>query len=217
LSRVAAVVYWFVVVDLLLVLTTAPGAVALVLLDRDVSNLPLIGLALLPVGPALAAAVFAWREFLRERDLSPGGHFWRGYRLSWRDALTLWVPAVAVLVVLGTNLLHAGLTAPVRVLHVVLVAAVLLVLLRATVLTALFAFRWRDRLRLAVYYLGARPVSTLALLSVVVLAVGLVAVVSDWVLLFTASLLTFVLARGEQTVVADVEERFVQGGPRAGS
>ena len=49
------------------------------------------------------------------------------------------------------------------------VAAVLLVLLRATVLTALFSFRWRDRLRLAVYYLGARPVATLALLSVVVL------------------------------------------------
>ena len=42
LSRVAARVYSLIVVELLLLLTTVPGLVLLVLLDRDASNLPLV-------------------------------------------------------------------------------------------------------------------------------------------------------------------------------
>src|SRR5258705_8120945 len=41
LARAAAVVYTLPVVELLLLLTTAPGLILLILLDRDASNVPL--------------------------------------------------------------------------------------------------------------------------------------------------------------------------------
>ena len=59
LSRAAANVYTVLVVGLFLVLTTLPGLVPLALLDRDVSNLPLVALCAVPLGPALSAAVYA--------------------------------------------------------------------------------------------------------------------------------------------------------------
>ena len=59
LSRAAALVYTLIVVELLLLATTLPGLVPLVLLARDVSNAPLAALCLLPLGPALSAALYA--------------------------------------------------------------------------------------------------------------------------------------------------------------
>ena len=66
LSRWSAVVYWFLVVEGMLVLTSAPGLVLLLLLDRDASNLPLVALACVPFGPSVAAAA------LRVAGVRPG-------------------------------------------------------------------------------------------------------------------------------------------------
>ena len=218
LHRVATVTYWFVAIEVLLVLTTAPGLVAVLFLDRHPSNLPLYALAAVPVGPALAAAVFAWRVFLRERDPSPAQHFWRGYRLNWQDALRSWVPALVVLVILGMNLAYrdaVGVPASFAVLYVVLGVAVLLWAVRMVALTATFSFRWRDAARLGAYTLATRPLVTLGLLSLLVLAAGIAFVTFDAVVVLLASLLTFFVVRNEAPVLADVEARYVAPGPRA--
>ncbi|MFG3300376.1 hypothetical protein [Micromonospora chersina] len=77
LSRAAALVHTLLVVELLLVLTTAPGLVALALLDRDVSNLPLVALCAVPLGPALSAAVYALHHQRPDlTDLHPA-RLWR--------------------------------------------------------------------------------------------------------------------------------------------
>ena len=58
---------------------------AVLLLDRDPSNAALVAALCVPVGPALSAALFAWRVFRDDRDLAPARHFWRGYRLNAVD------------------------------------------------------------------------------------------------------------------------------------
>ncbi|MFC6091842.1 glycosyl transferase [Saccharothrix lopnurensis] len=211
LSRVASVVYWFLVVEVLLVLTTAPALVLVVFLAGGGGNAPLIGLCFLPVGPALSAAVFAWRVFLTDRDLSPARHFGRGYRLNWLDVLRWWAPAVAVLTVIGFSLANpglAGVPGAYGVLLVVVAVGVLVWASNALVLSSALSLRARDTARLASYYLWARPASALGALSLVVAGGGLVALTSDWVPVLLASPLTLLLLRNAEPVLRDATERF---------
>ncbi|MEJ2853257.1 MULTISPECIES: DUF624 domain-containing protein [unclassified Saccharothrix] len=211
LSRVASVVYWFVVIDALVVLTTAPGFVALLFLDRGAGNAPLVGLCFAPVGPALSAAVYAWRVFLNDRDLSPATHFRRGYRLNWLDVLRWWLPTLAVLTVIGfslANLELARVPAGYGVVLVVIAAALLVWSTQALVLSSTLALRTRDTARLASYYLAARPASALGALSLLIATGGLVVLTSDWVLALLAAPFTLLLLRNADPVLRDATERF---------
>ena len=210
LARWSAVVYWFLVVEGMLVLTSAPGLVLLLLLDRDVSNLPLVALACVPFAPSVAAAVFAWRVFARDRDLSPARHFWRGYRLDVLDVLRWWVPTVGVLGIIAVNVTHLGAAGIPPLLGVVLGAVALLVVLwsgHALVLSALFSFRTRDIARLGAYFIAGKPLVTLGFVSILVLTVAL-AYVSDWLVVLLAAPLTYFYARTAAPVVAAAEAQF---------
>jgi len=194
LSRWSAAVYWALVIELLVVLVSLPGLVALLLLDRSASNLPLAALCLVPLGPALGAATYAWRAYLAaapdERDLAPASRFWRGYRLSWRDVLAWWVPTLVVLALLAVNVAHAGAVVgrAWAVASLVVAVAVLVWAGNALVLSSLFAFRTRDVVRLAAYYLAARPRATFGTLTLVVLGATVATVLTDRLLLALATL-----------------------------
>ena len=210
LPRWSAAVYWFLVVEGMLLLTSAPGLVLLQLLERDVSNIPLVALACVPFGPSVAAALFAWRVFARDRDLSPARHFWRGYRLDVLDVLRWWVPTLAVLAVVAVNLTHLGAAGIPPVVGVALGAVALLIVLwsgHALVLSALFSFRTRDVARLGAYFVAAKPLVTLGFVSVLVLTAALT-YVSDWLLVLLAAPLTYLYARTAAPVVAAAEAQF---------
>lgn len=211
LWRGMAVVQWVVVLEAMLVLALAPTAVLLLLLERDLSNIPLLTVALVPVGPALSAALFAWRAFLRDRDSGPARQFVRGYRLGAVDALRVWVPGLLVLAVLGTNLAYADVSRSpdgLWAVHLVLGLGVVLWMMGAVVVGTFFSFRWRDQARLALWGIAARPLVTLGRVSVLVLATGAVWFGSDAVLVLLASLLTVVWLRTELPLVETVRERF---------
>ncbi|KGM10485.1 DUF624 domain-containing protein [Cellulomonas bogoriensis] len=212
LMRAAMVVYWFVLIDLLVVLAALPGAVLMLSLAPDATNLPLFALSLVPFGPAVGAAVFAWRSFLRERSPSPAREFWRGYRMNVVDVLKFWVPLLALLTVLGVNLANlAAAGVPPAFGAVMVVIAVMLALwgLHMMVITSLFSFRLRDAARLAAHVMGARFKVTLAHLSLLVVTIGLVGYISDWVLMLVASVLTFLLVWYSMPVITMVQARFV--------
>lgn len=217
LSRAATTVHWFLLLELWFLLATAPGLALAFWLAPDPSNLPLFALAAVPLGPALAAALFAWRrrdEATTADDVAPSPSFRRGYAVNLRDALAVWVPAVAVLLVLGVNVSFGGGTAggALAGVQVVLAVVVLLVALRALAVASTFSFRLRDVLRIAVFTLYTTPLRTLGLLSSVVLAVGLTVVTFDAVVVLLASVLTFGLLRNEAPVLDLVRERFVASG-----
>jgi hypothetical protein len=211
LSRASAVVYWFLVIELMLVLTTGPGLVLVLFLAGDAANAPLIALCFAPVGPALSAALFAWRVFLSDRDLAPARHFLRGYRLNWLDVLRWWLPVLAALTVIGftlANLGHAGVPRGYGIVLLVIAVGLLLFSANALVLSSAMALRTRDTARLAYHYLIARPLVTLGALSLLVCVGGLVVLVSDWVAPLLASPFTLALLRNADPVLRDAIERF---------
>jgi hypothetical protein len=212
LARAAAMVYTLLVVEGLFILTTAPGLILLILLDRDASNVPLAAACALPLGPALSAALYALaRGRLDLTDLRPAAAFWRGYRLNVGGVLRIWVPLLALLAVVGVNLTHLG-TAGVppwwAALLVLVAAAAVLWTANALVITSLFAFRAVDVARLAAYFLSHRVGVTLGNAGLLIVAAGVTAVSSEAVLMLLASALAAALLVTGRPMTTEIEEKF---------
>jgi hypothetical protein len=198
LARATAPIYSFLVLDLLLLATTLPTLIALVVLERDASNAPLAIACALPVGPALSAALYALRHRSRDlTDLRPAAAFWRGYKMNVGGVLRLWVPYLAGMALIAENLTHAQAAAVPgwwRTALVVIAVAATLWMINTLIITSLFAFRAVDVARLAAYFLGRTRGATLGNLGLLIAAGAVVEVFSEAVLalfavLFAAALL----------------------------
>ena len=201
LSRGAALTHTLLVTQGWLLLTGAPGLVVLVLLDRDASNVPLVAACALPVGPALAAALYA----LDRRTGDPGPDFRRGYRLNAGPVLKLWVPWLIWEAVLGFNLAHGGgwWGVPVAVVAALWQA-------NALVIAARYEFRARDTARLAAYFLVRTPRVTLGTAALTIVAGAVVVLGSEAVLALFAVLFAAALWLNAGPLRAEIEARFVR-------
>ncbi len=211
LSRGASVVLWVLVLSALVVLTGGLPLALVPFLTGDTANVWLAAVLFVPLGPALAATVFAWRRFLADRDLRPAAHFLRGYRLNALDVLRWWVPLLAVLAVLVFTLLNldaAGVPGGYGAVLVVVGVALLLWAVNALALTSRLNLRTRDVARLSTYYLGAKPLVTLKVLSLLVLCAGVVVFASDWVLVALTGVLALLVTTTTEPVVTDATARF---------
>ncbi|WP_433496366.1 DUF624 domain-containing protein [Sphaerimonospora sp. CA-214678] len=214
LSRASALVYTLLVVEILFLATTVPGLAGLVLLARDAANVPLAALCLLPVAPALSAALYAvHRRRLDLTDLHPARAFWRGYRMNFRGVVKIWIPLLAWLTLLGSTLANfaaAGVPGWWAVLLVILALAATLWGANALVITSLFEFRSRDVGRLAAYFLLCSPRITLGNACLVIVAAGVTLVVTEAGLALLASVFVSALLLNGRPMVAEVTERFIR-------
>lgn len=216
LGRLTAVVYWFATVTVLLALAASPSIVLLLLLDRSASNVLLAALALVPVGPALSAALYTMRDRDRvgrdaDAELTPARSFVRGYRLGLADVLRVWAPALVVLGIVGHVLVNAdaaGVSGAYAVVLAVLGAVVLTWALHAVAIATFFNFRTRDVARLAAHYLGRFPVVSLGVVSLVVVAGAVVWVGTEVLLAVVGGVWVWFWYRGDQRLLDDVRDRF---------
>ncbi|MEV1320490.1 DUF624 domain-containing protein [Micromonospora arborensis] len=212
LSRITSRVYILLVVELLLLLTTLPGLLPLLLLSRDPSNLPLVALFLVPVGPALSAALYALRHQRPDlTDLRPAATFWRGYRANLSGVLRVWVPTLLWLTVLAVNLAYrgaVGLPGWWTVPLVLLGAGVTLCAANALVITSLFDFRTRDVLRLATHFLVRTPGVTVGNALLLAAAAGITAVFSEAVLALLASVAVLAFLRIGDPMIHLIRKEF---------
>ncbi|SCF08333.1 Protein of unknown function, DUF624 [Micromonospora coriariae] len=212
LSRAAARVYTLLVVELLFLLTTLPGLLPLLLLSRDPSNLPLAAALLVPVGPAVSAALYALRHQRPDvTDLRPAAVFWRGYRANLPGALRVWVPTLLWLTVLAVNLAHLGAAAVPRwwaVPMVLVGVGVILCAANALVITSLFDFRTRDVLRLAVHFLVRTPGVTVGNALLLAAAAGITAVFSEAVLVMLGSVVVLAFLRTGDPMIHLIRKEF---------
>ncbi|WP_327025306.1 DUF624 domain-containing protein [Micromonospora sp. NBC_01739] len=212
LSRVAALVYTLLVVEVLLLVCAAPGLIALFALERHVSNLPLVAVCAVPLGPALSAALYALHhQRLDLTELHPARLFWRGYRVNLLGALLVWVPMLMWLALLAVNLVNLTAVGLPRwwVVPLVLVAAgVAVVGINALVITSLFTFRLRDVLRLAGYFVLRTPVVVIGVGLLLVAATALTLVASEAALAALASVLALALVRGGEPMISIIRQEF---------
>jgi hypothetical protein len=212
LSRASALVHTLLTVEALLLLTASPGLAALLLVDPDPANLPLAALCLLPLGPALSAALHALHH--RSRDLTelhPARAYLRGLRLNAVPALKLWTPLLVWLTVIAFTLTHfsaTGLPGWWALLLAAIGACCLLWGTHALVLTSLFAFRARDTARLAAYFLFRQGRATLAAASLLVLTAASAGLLTEAVPALLAAPLLLSLLHGSRPVIAETRKDF---------
>ncbi|ROT29741.1 DUF624 domain-containing protein [Micromonospora sp. HM5-17] len=213
LSRAAALIYSLLVVEVLLVLGTLPGLVPLILLDRDVSNLPLAAACAVPLGPAVAAALYALHHHRGDlTELHPAAAFWRGYRASLGPVLKIWVPLLLWLTIVAVNLanFHAAAVPGWWRVPLIMVGVVTTLWgVNALVVTALFVFRTRDVARLAVHFLGRTPQVTLGTAGLLLTAAVVTAVTSEAVLALLGSVFTLALLGTSRPMINRIREEFV--------
>ncbi|MBO3740264.1 hypothetical protein [Actinoplanes flavus] len=211
LSRTAAMVHNLLVVEALLLVTTLPGLVTL-LLDRDVGNLPLVALCALPAGPALSAALYALHHRSNDlTDLRPTAAFLRGYRLNARGALLIWAFWLGWITVLAMNLANlgaAGLPGWWAGPIVLVAAGATGWMLNALVITSLFAFRTRDVARLAAYLVIRTPGVSLGNACLVIVVLGGVLASSEAVVALAGSVLVLALLHNSRRLIAVVRKEF---------
>jgi hypothetical protein len=212
LSRAAALIHALVTVEALLLLAAAPGFAALFLLGPNPANLPLAAVCLLPLGPALSAALYALHHRSRDlTDLHPARTYWRGWRLGALPALKLWTPLLAWLTVIAFTLTHfsaTGLPGWWAALLAVIALASLLWGAHALVLTSLFAFRARDTARLAGYFLIRHGRATLGAASLLVLVAAATALLTEALPALLAAPLLLSLLHSSRQVIAETQEDF---------
>jgi hypothetical protein len=167
--------------------------------------------ALLPVAPALSAALYAQRAWSKDPDLHPSRPLFRGLRMNLRDTLAWWAPVLVCATVLAVNVGFAegvaGGTALRPVCFVLLVALAVWSGHMLTV-TSFFSFRFRDVLRVAAaeFFLSWR--STLGILSLLIVAAATVVLGSEALLLPLGWAFAALLWLVVRPVAADITERF---------
>lgn len=212
LSRACALIHTLLTVEALLLLTASPGLAGLLLLGPDPANLPLAALCLLPLGPALSAALYALHH--RSRDLTelhPARDCLRGWRLNAVPALKLWTPLLVWLTVIAFTLTHfsaTGLPGWWALLLAVIGTGSLLWGAHALVLTSLFAFRARDTARLAAYFLFRHGRATLAAASLLVLTAASATVLTEALPAVLAAPLLLSLLHGSRPVIDETRKDF---------
>jgi hypothetical protein len=212
LSRAAALIYTLLVVTGLTLLAALPGLIPLTLLGRDASNLPLVALCLMPLGPSLSAGVYAIAHRHADiTDLAPAAAFVRGYRTNLRGVLAVWPAVLLWLTVVAVGLANFGSTGLPgwwAVLLAVVGVAVTLWGTNALVITSLFAFRARDVARLAAYFLVCAPGVAVGTACLLVVAVAVTVLFSEVVLGLLAAVFLLALVRTAQPMLARIRAEF---------
>jgi uncharacterized membrane protein YesL len=154
LHRATAAVYAVLAATACFLVACLPFVAAMLLTRAGV----LLAIAGFSIGPAWVAMLYAMRAYAEDDDDEPVRAFWRGYRLSWRQALVFWAPYFSLVLILGFDVFGVpGTPEVVRWLLIALGAIALLWGSTVLLIVAMFSFRLVDVLRLAVYGLLRSP------------------------------------------------------------
>jgi uncharacterized membrane protein YesL len=229
LFRAASTVYSVMTGDVLLVLSNILLVGAPVLapfLVNVAGGSPLLAaggllVAFVPVGPSLAATAYAFNRQLAGAETGVFRDFIRGYRATFRQALAVWLPYVAVLGAVVANLLFlpgtpdAGSPA-LSAARLGLLGLGLLVAtagVTAMLLLARFTFRTRDLDRLSLYSLGAQKRVSLGNAGILFITAFLLTAVTAGLMVVVAGLVMFLICLNSRPLLRFIEGKFTQARP----
>lgn len=218
-GRAATLVYWHIVVGLLMLALMIPTLLVFLTLDRSAGNIPFFALALIPVAPVCTAAMSALARRGHESERAPARTYLNALRSDALDVLRIWAPVLAILAVIATVLMHgaaAEISAGHAVVLFVIAALITIAAVHAMVISTFFRFRLVDALRLGVVYLARRPLSTLGVISLGVLAATVVVLSSELVLALLLVVWAPMMLRVERPLLRDVAQAFTAAAAEEG-
>jgi hypothetical protein len=206
LYRVTLVVYGLLGATVCFLLGCAPFIAALLVSPSMVITV----IAGFSIGPSWVALLYLMRRFLDDRDVGPFATYWRGYRLSWRQAWAFWVPYLIVLTMIAVDVAMIDVT-PALLRYPLMVIGAGSLLWSSTVLLIIsrYNFRTRDVLRLAVWGLVRSPGWLIADAAILVVAAGATYLIGDAGTGFLAALFALFSVRSARGLFAKLDADFV--------
>jgi hypothetical protein len=214
LSVVASFIYTLLVVGFCLVLASAPSIALLAYLAQDISNVPLAAASMVPVGPAVSAAVYALHH--RRRDLTqlrPFRQYWYAYRLNVLAVLPVWLIGLAWLTIVGVTLANfwaSGFPRWYAVLLLLIAMVAALWTSNAIVISSLFTFRVRDVIRLAWEMIPRVPRATLGTAGVIAGAALFAYATSELLLVVVGVIFVLILVNASRPMVELVTAEYTE-------
>lgn len=206
LTTLTNFVYRLIVIEAAFILATAPALIGIFFLEQHASNIPLYAAFALFFGPAISAGIYTWRA---DSDVVPWLRFWKGWVDSLRQTMVVWLPATAFTGLVAFNAAYAQVPTVFLMGGAVIAAGVAVYAIALLVIIANFSFRSRDLFQVVMYGIASAPLAALGVVSLCVLAGGVVVLWADWVLVLLASTMLWLLARTVRPLILQIHTDLV--------
>ncbi|GIN57035.1 hypothetical protein J8TS2_13540 [Lederbergia ruris] len=215
LSVVTNHIYWFMLTNIYFVFCNLIFLIAFMTLEPELSNMILIFIALIPTGPAITALCYVMDKLVREKEISPTRDFFYGYKINFKDTLKVWLPMLAAIFILIIDLQYfyqesTKINQIMAIVFLVGLGFLICILLYVFPITAKFKFRMRDVFKLSFYYSFKKLKITTGNIGILIIALFLMIITTDFLFIFIASVLSYVLTLNSRAVIDDIEENYTK-------
>jgi uncharacterized membrane protein YesL len=206
-------IYWLIMTNIYFILCNVLFLFFFMTLEPTFSNITIYFLALIPTGPSVSALFYSIGKLIREKDLSPLRDFFHGYKINFKDTMKFWLPLLLVLYILFVDLqyFNSNPTTINNILSVVFSIAIIvmtILVMYAFLINAGFTFRLKDIWKLSVYYSFMKVKITFGNIGIVIILLCLSYLVSDFLIVFVASLVCYLFMLNSKEVVEDIKINF---------
>jgi uncharacterized membrane protein YesL len=214
-------IYWLIMTNIYFILCNGLFLFFFMTLEPSFSNITIYFLALIPTGPSISALFFSIGKLIREKDLSPLRDFFHGYKINFKDTMKFWLPLLLVLYILFVDLqyFNSNSTTINDILSVLFSIAIILMIvlvMYAFLINAGFTFRLKDIWKLSVYYSFTKLKITFGNIGIVIILLFLSSIVSDFLIVFAASLVCYLFMLNSKEVIEHIKINFTDSQENAG-
>lgn len=215
LSVVTNHIYWFMLTNIYFVFCNLIFLIAFMTLEPELSNMILIFIALIPTGPAITALCYVMDKLVREKEISPTRDFFYGYKINLKDTLKVWLPMIVAIFILIVDLQYfyqesTKINQIMAIVFLVGLGFLICILLYVFPITAKFKFRMRDVFKLSFYYSFKKLKITTGNIGILIIALFLMIITTDFLFIIIASVLSYVLTLNSRAVIDDIEENYTK-------
>lgn len=211
--KIAQNISWFLIITIWFVLNFIPLLFFFLFVETTMANIVWYLVGSIPLGPAMGALITSTIRVVETDDFSePRRDFFRYYRKNFGDSLKIWVPYLVLSYLAFVNInyyfniLEEGLVF--GYIFVFLMVLLTLYLIPLFLIQMKFEFRYKDLLKLGMFYLITRFKITIGNLLVGFIILVLMVYVSEWLLFVIPAIVSYFIVLYNYRIIKHVKENF---------
>lgn len=204
-------IWWFILGSFYFLLLNIPFTATLMLLNHVQTGAPLLlFLSSIPLGPAATALFSAMGKLVREQDVDITKDFFKAYKKNFVQSLGMWIMELSLLFIMFYDIKFFSKQLP--ALSFFFIIPGLLIFntgLYAFPILSRFYMKTSNIIKLSIYHSIKNLKITILNLCTIILSAVIFLKVSNLLLLFTISLVFFIIMYYENNVLKEIEEKLI--------
>lgn len=170
----------------------------------------IIILSCIPIGPAATALLSIMGKLIREKDINITKDFFKAYKANFFQSLFFWTLEVLIIGILFIDtrfFISNNYPGIINTLIFIIIAFIFLVSLYVFPIISRFYLSWKDILKTAAYYTIRKFHITILNFASFLIVGFILFKVSNFVLLFMASAICYLLMFYQQKILLEIEDK----------